>query len=102
MATSRRERFWIALSVVLGSCLFFGGSLPEVSARDSSDSSIFRELKVFTDVLAIVQRDYVRDVESRKLVEGAIKGMLTTLDPHSGYLDPDFYQDLQVLSLIHI
>jgi len=96
MATSRRERFWIALSVVLGSCLFFGGSLPEVSARDSSDSSIFKELKVFTDVLAIVQRDYVRDVESRKLVEGAIKGMLTTLDPHSGYLDPDFYQDLQV------
>jgi carboxyl-terminal processing protease len=55
----------------------------------------FKELKVFTDVIAIVQHDYVKEVENKKLVEGAIKGLLTALDPHSGYLDPDFYQDLQ-------
>ncbi len=97
---SPRERFWIALSCILAIFLFVGGrSLPEVSARDSEkkeNSSLYDELKVFTDVLAIVQRDYVQETPSRKLVEGAIKGLLATLDPHSGYLDPDFYQDLQV------
>lgn len=66
------------------------------AAGEKSSSTLYDELKTFTDVLALVQRDYVREVDSKKLIEGAIKGMLTTLDPHSGYLDPDFYQDLQV------
>lgn len=93
---SSKERFWMSLSLVLGTLLLLGGrSLPEVSAKEKGGGDLFQELKVFTDVLAIVQRDYVKEVESKKLVEGAIKGMLTALDPHSGYLDPDFYQDLQ-------
>lgn len=92
-----RERFWFALAAFLALMLFFGGrSLPEVSAKEDTRSDLFKELKIFTDVLAIVQRDYVKQVESKRLVEGAIKGLLATLDPHSGYLDPDFYQDLQV------
>lgn len=70
--------------------------VPRVSAKDQSEDNLYKELKVFTDVIAIVQRDYVKTVDSKKLVEGAIKGLLATLDPHSGYLDPDFYQDLQV------
>jgi carboxyl-terminal processing protease len=95
---SLRERFWMSLSLFLGALLLLGGSnLSEVSAREKGGegTDLFQELKIFTDVLAIVQRDYVREIEHRKLVEGAIKGMLTALDPHSGYLDPDFYQDLQ-------
>jgi carboxyl-terminal processing protease len=85
------------MCVVFGAALVFGGrDLPEVSARESGKSNLFEELKVFTDVLSVVKRDYVSDIENRKVVEGAIKGMLGTLDPHSGYLDPDFYQDLQV------
>lgn len=92
-----RERFWMALAVFMMLTLFLGGrSLPEVSAKEESNSSLFKELKVFTDVLAIIQRDYVEEVPSKKLIEGAIKGMLTNLDPHSGYLDPEFYKDLQV------
>ncbi len=85
------------LAIVLAIALFVGGdNLPRVDAREQTSTSIYDDLKIFTDVLAIVQRDYVREVDNRKLVEGAIKGMLATLDPHSGYLDPDFYQDLQV------
>ncbi|MCB0319114.1 MAG: S41 family peptidase, partial [Bdellovibrionales bacterium] len=72
-----------------------GRSLPEVNARENVQG-LYEELKTFTDVLALVERDYVRPVESQELVKGAIKGMLATLDPHSGYLDPDFYKDLQV------
>ena len=92
-----RERVWIALVVVLTCFILFSGKdLPEAMAKGKADSSLYDELKVFTDVLAIVERDYVKPVESKPLVEGAIKGLLATLDPHSGYLDPDFYQDLQV------
>ena len=95
---STREKAISLVCVLLALCLVFGDvRLPSLSARESgSESSLFEELKVFTDVLSVVKRDYVSDVENRKIVEGAIKGMLATLDPHSGYLDPDFYQDLQV------
>lgn len=94
---STREKLLSGLCVLFGAALVFGGrDLPEVSARESGRSNLFEELKVFTDVLSVVKRDYVSDIENRKIVEGAIKGMLGTLDPHSGYLDPDFYQDLQV------
>lgn len=98
MHITRRERFWIALSTVLFLILLIGrGEISEVSAKTSgSDSDLYRQLKVFTDVIAIVQRDYVKEVDSNALIEGAIKGMIANLDPHSGYLDPSFYQDLQV------
>ncbi len=93
-----RRRLFVVGPVVVASVVFLGSFLrgAEVSAKDSSGSDLYDELKVFTDVLAIVQRDYVRPVDNKKIVEGAIKGMLTTLDPHSGYLDPEFYKDLQV------
>ncbi|MCO6430026.1 MAG: S41 family peptidase [Deltaproteobacteria bacterium] len=90
-----RPKVYLLVSLI-SLILSFGYLLPEVSAKDGSDSSLFQELKIFTDVISIVQRDYVREADSKKLVEGAIKGMLATLDPHSGYLDPDFYKDLQV------
>ncbi len=94
---SAREKILSGMCVLFGVTLVFTGvNLPQVSAKEQSSSNLFDELKVFTDVLSVVKRDYVSEVENKRLVEGAIKGMLATLDPHSGYLDPDFYQDLQV------
>ena len=92
-----QRRTWIC-AVTLALLILVDSNLPTVAAKEpgAPSSNLFNELKIFTDVLSIVQRDYVQEVDSKKLVEGAIKGMLTTLDPHSGYLDPDFYQDLQV------
>jgi carboxyl-terminal processing protease len=87
----------MALSVVLGVVILFGGrSLPIGVAGYQQDAELHDELKIFTDVLSLVQRDYVEEVGSKKLVEGAIKGMVAVLDPHSGYLSPDFYSELQV------
>jgi len=92
---------WITLIFVacLGSSLIVLSSGSSAVAADDDDNSyekIFDELKVFTDVLSIVERDYVREVHGDELVQGAIKGMLTALDPHSGYLEPEFYQDLRI------
>jgi carboxyl-terminal processing protease len=97
---SRRENFLLALVILFGLTLLFGGAGPHsVLARDGrsdGNKQLFEELKVFSDVLSIVKEDYVETVEDKKLVEGAIRGMLTGLDPHSGYLDPDFYNDLKI------
>lgn len=94
---SLREKILFFACGVLTFALVLGGRSPsDVNAKEIPDSNLFQELKVFTDVLAIVKRDYVSDPNNKTLVEGAIKGLLTTLDPHSGYLDPDFYNDLQV------
>ncbi len=84
------------LYILLSSCIFGFFSTSFVFAAEEEQSEIYEELKIFTDVLAIVKKDYVHKIEAKKVVEGAIKGMLATLDPHSGYLDPDFYKDLQV------
>lgn len=84
------------LGLALFGILFDRSYLIDAEAKESLETNIYQQLKTFADVLAIVQRDYVREVDSQELVEGAIKGMLAVLDPHSGYLDREFYQDLRV------
>jgi carboxyl-terminal processing protease len=82
-----------ACGAAVGIIFLAGQSLDKVSAvgRDTYES-----LEAFTNVLAIVQKNYVEEVGTPKLVEGAINGMLTALDPHSAYLTPESYRELQV------
>jgi carboxyl-terminal processing protease len=70
-----------------------GGGVKTVGAvaRES-----YENIEVFTNILAIVQKNYVDAVTTKQLIEGAINGMLTALDPHSAYLTPDLYRELQV------
>ncbi len=56
----------------------------------------YENLKVFSDVLYTIQKDYVEETEVNDLIEGAIRGMLNTLDPHSSYMPPDMYKEMQV------
>jgi carboxyl-terminal processing protease len=55
----------------------------------------YRSLETFTNILSIVKKNYVGEVNTKDLIEGAIDGMLNSLDPHSAYLSPDLYKDLQ-------
>src|SRR5262245_40616477 len=80
------------LSVV--SVILIGGSGLQKVAAVSNDP--YAGLESFTSVLAIVQRNYVEEVPTEKLVDGAINGMLNALDPHSSYLTPESYKELQV------
>ncbi len=83
----------VAASVGLSVVLFGGHGLNLVSAVDRST---YEDLEAFTNVLAIVQKNYVEETQTQALIEGAINGMLGALDPHSAYLTPDSYQELQV------
>lgn len=59
-------------------------------------SDAYEQLKVFTEVLSYVEANYVEEVEPEKLIYGAIRGMLRTLDPHSSFMPPDVYKEMQV------
>ncbi|HSE94424.1 MAG TPA: S41 family peptidase [Methylomirabilota bacterium] len=56
----------------------------------------YENLKLFTDVLAIIQNQYVDETEPREVIQGAVRGMLRGLDPHSSYMDPESYREMQV------
>jgi carboxyl-terminal processing protease len=57
---------------------------------------VYEDLRVFTDVLTHLQKDYVEKTENQTLIYGAIKGMLSTLDPHSSFMPPDVYREMQM------
>src|SRR5581483_11856134 len=66
------------------------------SARATPDSkaSTYHMLELFGDVHDIIERQYVTKVDDKKLIESALEGMVNSLDPHSDYLTPDAFNDL--------
>jgi carboxyl-terminal processing protease len=84
----------VASGVVLG--IFLSVSLGVFADRDTGASIPVDDLRRFTDVYMRIKRSYVSEVEDRDLLDNAIKGMLSGLDPHSAYLDAKEYRDLQV------
>ncbi len=72
-------------------------SLGGTGASKSTDQgATYEQLKLFTEVLSIVQSQYVDEVPPKDLIYSAIRGTLRGLDPHSGFLDPDSYREMQV------
>ena len=69
------------------------GPMGNTAAREES---AYSDLRTFTEVLSLVEENYVNPTEPKKLIQGAIHGMLRTLDPHTGYLTPEFYREMQV------
>ena len=67
---------------------------PKAAGGDKSE--LYQQLNLFGDVLERIRRDYVEPVEEKQLIENAINGMLTALDPHSSYMNPKSYKDMQV------
>ena len=66
------------------------------SSARAATSDTYRQLNLFGDVLERVRRDYVEPPDESKLMEIAINGMLAGLDPHSSYMNPKAYKDMQV------
>lgn len=81
-----------ATSVAL---VFLGAGMTAIAA-ETGPSDTYRQLNLFGDVFERVRADYVEKVGDEQLIEAAINGMLTSLDPHSGYLNKKNFQDMQV------
>ena len=72
-------------------------SLGGTSASKGVDrTATYEQLKLFTDVLSIIQNQYVDETEPREVIYGAVRGMLRSLDPHSSFMDPESYREMQV------
>ena len=80
----------MTLVVVQPRTVFFGSS-----AR-AAVADTYKQLNLFGDVFERVRADYVEKPDDTKLIENAINGMLTNLDPHSSYMDPKSFRDMQV------
>jgi carboxyl-terminal processing protease len=65
-------------------------------AENSAKSPDYKALKLFSDVLIMVRKNYVKDVPDKELIQGALNGMLQSLDPHSSFLTEDMFKELQV------
>jgi carboxyl-terminal processing protease len=90
-----RKLFIVGIvGILLGAGLTLNYSA--VADKEAEAPLPIEELHAFTDVFARIKSDYVEPVDDKKLINGAINGMLSDLDPHSAYLDQEGFKDLQV------
>ncbi len=93
----KRRILYGAVSAALGLNLVIGALVYFDSAHAAERDSAYPSLELFTFVMEKVRKDYVdgQNVKYQDLVYGALKGMLNTLDPHSEFMDPEKYKELQ-------
>jgi carboxyl-terminal processing protease len=97
MNQTTRHLLILNTGLVLGVALSLGqGVFAERKEKEAVSTIPYASLRAFTDVYARVKQDYVEPVEDKTLIEHAIRGMLTGLDPHSTYLNEDEYKEMQV------
>ena len=95
-----RKTSLIFLGAIAGAGLTLLATQPHYvfvgSSAKAASSDTYRQLNLFGDVFERVRADYVEKPDDSKLVESAINGMLAGLDPHSSYMDPKSFRDMQV------
>ncbi len=93
----RTRRTGVGVAIVLAFLAGIAASeFLEVRKVGAASKESYEGLETFTNILSIIQKNYVDEVTTKQLIEGAINGMLTSLDPHSAYLTPELYKELQV------
>lgn len=93
MEQTPRRRVWL-LGLMLA--LVFGVWIGKGWEHTGHATESYEELRTFSEVLTQVQKNYVDETKVKDLVQGAIRGMLSTLDPHSAYMTPEMYKEMQV------
>ena len=95
-----RKTSLVFLGALAGAALTVLATQPHLaivgSSAKAAASDTYRQLNLFGDVFERVRADYVEKPDDSKLVESAINGMLAGLDPHSSYMDPKSFRDMQV------
>lgn len=86
----------ISVLLALGMVCLTAGSARAKIQPPTNNTHVYQYLRLFSDVLNLVQDNYVEKVSSKKLIYGAISGMLRNLDPHSSFLTPEEFKQLQV------
>lgn len=89
----KKIRFWAALALM---AMFFGVGDGFTRNLSAGNDEMYKGLKLFSEVIELVEKNYVDPVDTKKLIEDAIQGMVHGLDPHSSLLSPEDYKELQM------
>ena len=95
MEQQPRRKSWV-VGPMIALALLCGVIIGKGWERTGHASETYEELKTFSEVLNQVQKHYVGETKPKDLIQGAIRGMLSTLDPHSAYMTPEMYKEMQV------
>ncbi len=90
---SRRKMAIFGVLLILVTLGFGVGIQRKCAAQGGND---YESIELFTDVLSIVKKSYVEEVDTKKLIYGAINGMLSSLDPHSSFMPPETYKEMKI------
>ncbi|MDD1605626.1 MAG: S41 family peptidase [Methylococcaceae bacterium] len=98
----KKNIFILSLGIMLGVFMGICGSVfaekedePPIPVPVTTEAIPYEDLRTFTEIFGRIKKDYVEPVSDKKLLEDAVKGMLSGLDPHSAYLDAEEYQELK-------
>jgi carboxyl-terminal processing protease len=92
----RRPRTTWRTALLLAPFAFLGGMAADRLASAAHGSEVYRQLDIFARVLSYIENNYVEEVSEKRLVQGAIKGMVATLDPHTAFMPPEIFKDMKV------
>ena len=92
---SKKTRVIAGIAVIAAFLCVFIISSQRHSLADGKGSD-YESIELFTDVMSIIKKSYVEEVDTKKLIYGAINGMLSSLDPHSSFMPPDTYKEMKI------
>ena len=99
MKSIRQTKFWsraALVGAVAATALLFVPPSEDANAQLQPTNDTYDQLKLFADVFERVRSEYVEEVTDQELMEAAINGMLTNLDPHSSFLNSKSFRDMRV------
>jgi carboxyl-terminal processing protease len=89
----RQTKLWLLMVIAVVFWTIGTGFSRDLSAKSENT---YEELKIFSDVIELIEREYVDEVNTKDLIQKAIQGMVQSLDPHSALLPQDAFEDLQI------
>ncbi len=92
---NKMSKKWFLIIPVIVAALFFLSTY-KASRVAALDKSIYKDIRTFSEVLDMVKKNYVEEIDSQTLINGAINGMIRSLDPHSAFMTAEVYKELEV------
>ena len=86
----------LVLLIVLTASLTMGGYDTQKVSKVQSKDDLYNQIELFSDAVSSIRDDYVAEVDSKKMIYGSLRGMLSSLDDFSSFLDPDEYKEMSV------